>query len=287
MLRNARRATKLLSESSALVVDFVRGAFNDDGGFGDRSAKSDLYYTLFGIESLVALGADLPADRIERYLGSFGKGASLDLVHLSCLARCWASLPRGVPEELSAQLIDRIAACRSSDGAFGSSPGFEKGTVYASFLALGAHEDLGARLPQPERMAEAINERRAADGGFGNEPGMTRGTTPVTAAAMIALVSLGESIPESSTRWLLERRHESGGFIAAEAAPLPDLLSTAVALHALKRAGAASDEFREECVDFVESLWSGTGGFFGHWADETLDCEYTFYGLLALGHLAE
>lgn len=269
------------------MVDFVRGALNDDGGFGNRSAQSDLYYTVFGIECLAALEADLPAARIEKYLGSFGNGPSLDLVHLACLARCWADVRGEVPAELRARLVERIDACRAGDGAFANTPGSDQGTVYASFLALGAHEDLGVRLRQPERMTEAINKRGAPRGGFGNEPGMAQGTTPVTAAAMIALASLGEPVPESSARWLLERRHESGGFIAAEAAPLPDLLSTAVTLHALNGAGVSFDEFREECVDFVESLWSGTGGFQGHWADETLDCEYTFYGLLALGHLAE
>ena len=43
---------------------------------------------------------------------------------------------------------------------------------------------------------------------------------------------------------------------------------------------------RERCLDFVDSLWSAEGGFHGHWADDHLDAEYTFYGLLALGHLS-
>ena len=42
---------------------------------------------------------------------------------------------------------------------------------------------------------------------------------------------------------------------------------------------------KEPCIDFVDSLWSGRGSFHGHWADDELDSEYTFYGLLALGHL--
>jgi hypothetical protein len=43
---------------------------------------------------------------------------------------------------------------------------------------------------------------------------------------------------------------------------------------------------RERCLDFIDSLWTNKGGFHGHWADDDLDAEYTFYGLLALGHLA-
>jgi len=33
-------------------------------------------------------------------------------------------------------------------------------------------------------------------------------------------------------------------------------------------------------------LWTNRGGFYGNWLDDTLDCEYTYYGLLALGHLS-
>ena len=43
---------------------------------------------------------------------------------------------------------------------------------------------------------------------------------------------------------------------------------------------------REPCLDFVDSLWTNRGGFFGTWADDAVDCEYTYYALLALGHLS-
>jgi hypothetical protein len=86
--------------------------------------------------------------------------------------------------------------------------------------------------------------------------------------------------------WLLARCHPSGGFFAAPGAPLPDLLSTATALHALTALGARLEAIREPCLDFVDTLWTNTGGFYGTWADDSLDCEYTYYGLLALGHLS-
>jgi hypothetical protein len=43
---------------------------------------------------------------------------------------------------------------------------------------------------------------------------------------------------------------------------------------------------REPCLDFVDSLWTNRGGFYGTWADDAADCEYTYYALLALGHLS-
>ena len=65
------------------------------------------------------------------------------------------------------------------------------------------------------------------------------------------------------------------------------LLSTATALHALAcMERPLSEDQRERCLDFVDTLWTAEGGFHGHWADDALDPEYTFYGLLALGHLA-
>jgi hypothetical protein len=69
-------------------------------------------------------------------------------------------------------------------------------------------------------------------------------------------------------------------------APLPDLLSTATALHALAGLHADIANVREPCLDFLDTLWSSRGGFLGHWADDAVDCEYTYYGLLALGHLS-
>jgi len=34
------------------------------------------------------------------------------------------------------------------------------------------------------------------------------------------------------------------------------------------------------------SLWTSRGAFYGNWADDVADCEYTYYALLALGHLS-
>ena len=57
-------------------------------------------------------------------------------------------------------------------------------------------------------------------------------------------------------------------------------------LHALAGLEYPLGEIKEPCLDFIDSLWTSRGAFYGHWADDTLDCEYTYYGLLALGHLS-
>src|SRR4051812_49513647 len=123
MLQLARLAHKSLGEATDLVTSFLRSQFNPDGGVKDRAGNSDLYYTVFGLEGLLALRAD-PASSpspgtpgegrgegsssssdvgrsmldvrcsssmesehpTANYLRSFGSGEPLDFVHLSCLA---------------------------------------------------------------------------------------------------------------------------------------------------------------------------------------------------------
>jgi hypothetical protein len=67
---------------------------------------------------------------------------------------------------------------------------------------------------------------------------------------------------------------------------MPDLLSTATALHALSSLKVELGPWKEPCLDFIDTLWNSRGGFCGNWEDSHLDCEYTYYALLALGHLS-
>jgi prenyltransferase beta subunit len=124
------------------------------------------------------------------------------------------------------------------------------------------------------------------DGAYSNQPGASRGLTTSTAAAVLLLRHLGETPGANLADWLLARAHPQGGFYALPDAPVPDLLSTACALHALAAMQTPLESLREPCLDFVDSLWTNRGGFYGSWADDTIDCEYTYYALLSLGHLS-
>ena len=285
MLQVARLAPQQLGESRDLVAGFLRSRLAPDGGFLNRGGASDLYYTVFGLEGLVALQEPLPSETVTPYLARFHDGADLDFVHLSSLARCWATLSRdqaGVPAR---RLLAHLETFRSRDGGYAQAPDAECGSVYAAFLALGAYEDLRAALPEPDRLLDSLGALRARDGGYANRPGDPHGITTVTAAAVLLRRVLGGAIDPHLGMWLLDRCHASGGFVASPAAPIPDLLSTATALHALAALHVPLAGVAEPCLDFVDSLWTNRGGFFGSWADDTLDCEYTYYGLLALGHL--
>jgi prenyltransferase beta subunit len=158
--------------------------------------------------------------------------------------------------------------------------------VYGCFLALGAYQDLSVPLPDPDAMIRCVLSLQAGDGGFANQEDMPLGLTPPTAAAATLLRQLEHPVPKETGPWLLSRCHPEGGFFATPLAPLPDLLSTATALHALSGLHLSTSKIKEPCLDFLDTLWSSKGAFYGTWAEEELDCEYTYYGLLSLGHLS-
>lgn len=320
----ARRAPKLLGDATGLVRQFVLRQQHADGGFKNRAGECDLYYTVFGLDALEALAAPCDTAALKKYLLTFGADAQLDFVHLTCLARCWSALPGNMSDVSRVALLQRLENWRTADDGYNQQAGAPHATIYACLLAGEAFQAVDvkaaeltqrrkgktegakltvffASLPFPlrlgvklfpnlgksrQRVFQTLEKLRTADGAYGNAPGLPLGSTTATAAAVALLDELGAPVPPEIVPWLLARCHARGGFVATPQTPLPDLLSTATALHALATLGAPLAELREPCLNFIDSLWDNAGGFHGHWADDALDVEYTFYGLLALGHLA-
>ncbi|MCP4847976.1 MAG: hypothetical protein GY899_08535 [Verrucomicrobiaceae bacterium] len=284
MLQVARLAPSVLNDSTGLVEAFILSNHNPDGGFNDRNGDSDLYYTVFGIDGLLALQADIPVGPLEGYLASFGDGDQLDFVHLCCLARARTAVYQDLPD--AHLLLANLERFRTPDGGYNQRAGAACSTAYGCLLAYGAYTDNGISIPNAASFSSCLNSLQTPDGGWGNEQGMNQGTTTATAAAVVVSRALELPIPVNAPDWLLGCHHPEGGFRAFPAAPMPDLLSTAVSLHALGVLQVDCSPIKDSCLDFVDSLWVNQGGFHGHWADDFLDLEYTYYGLLALGHLS-
>lgn len=288
MLQVARVAPKALGGSTTLVREFFLRQFGSDGGGVDREGRADLYYTIFSLAGLQALLAEVPFEKVETFLRGFRGGGGLDFVHLGALARCWAVVGlEKMPAGLADTLLSRIETFRSRDGGYDSDPDSAHGNAYGCFVALGAYQDLGRKMPEPLRMVQCLKYLETPDGAWANARGLAVGSTNATAAAVAVMHQLGIPMNAAVADWLLARAHPQGGFLAMPEAPIPDLLSTATTLHALScLEREVPGPIRERCLDFIDTLWSADGGFHGHWADDHLDAEYTFYGLLALGHLS-
>jgi prenyltransferase beta subunit len=292
MRRAVAKAREPLGDSADVVREFFRRHLSDDGGFVGRDGRSDLYYTVFGLEASLALEASIPYQRVADYLRGFATGESLDLVHLACLVRCRVNLAErdGGSLDLADRRVmtEHLMQFRAADGGFSTAAGAERGHVYGSFLALGVCQDLQVNDLEPEALVRSVCSLQRPDGGYSNDPAMPVSATSVTAAAITIFHYLGVPIPTSALQWLAAQAHRYGGFTAIPSGPeiaIPDLLSTATALHALTLIGVDMDEMREGNLDFLDSLWDVRGGFQGHPADDVLDCEYTYYGLLSLGDL--
>jgi hypothetical protein len=285
LIELSRRGCDLLEpESADCIAEFVLRQMNDDGGFRGRGQASDLYYTMFAIECLQALGRPLPACEISDFLSTFKDGNGLDLVHLSCLARCLARLPETTSQrETGRAVLRRINHLRVAGGGYRLSCDAAEDSIYACFLAVLAHEEIGFKLPDEDSIRSCIARLRAEDGSFADQPGLATGTTTVTAAALALLARLGDPVPAGAGQWLLARHGRLGGFHASANTPAPDLLSTATALFALRVSGLLLNGVAEQTITFVEALWDDSGGFAGNPLDPVADCEYTYYGLLSLG----
>jgi hypothetical protein len=286
MIEALARSKTVLEDSTSLVINFLRSNINPDGGFKGRGEQSDLYYTLFGLEALMALGGSFTRDNIFNYLKGSVKIKPIDLVHLVSLVRCYVNLSNdGINNKLRDNFVKDIENFRCKDGGYANTTNVDKGTVYGCFFALAAYQDLHLDLPDRASVIECIQGLCNCDGSFSNDSIIQTGSTNATAGAVIILRHLNQTVNQNTTDWLLEQCVSSGGFLAMPKAPIPDMLSTATALHALEKTGYEINTIKEKCLDYIDSLWCGEGGFYGNWTDKILDCEYTYYGLLALGHL--
>ena len=284
MIQAAVNAGGILGESSPLVADFLRTQINTDGGFTDRFGRSDIYYSVFGLSGLSALRDDGDLCNCYEFVHRLHPEELSDLVHLSAYIRCCTILEIN-RDETSSPYAELINNFRAEDGGFSDRPRLARGNIYSCFLALGAYQDLAISMPGEQGMLNCLRSLQLANGGFKNQGNASTATVPATAAALSIFHYLKRSADNRHLHWL-RQQYRAGGFPAAEGVPLPDLLSTATAIHALALHSIDLADIKESTLDYVDTLWSSQGGFYAGRFDETLDCEYTFYGLLTIGNLA-
>jgi len=277
-----RGCDRLSASSRNSVSDFVLSRESPSGGFMDRAGRPDVYYTFFGLASAFALGLRLN-DSHKRFLEAIDP-STLDLPNYAAymgslgLSR-YFSLPKKMRSVLvrSAARLPLRAKKNPLTKKFPLTPESSPYTIFLSLMgsAISA-DDRGPILDARER----IDAFHVDSGGWSNIKGNSEASLNATAAVLAMFGHARVKVDENDIKWLKAQQLPLGGFLSSSKAPLPDLLSTATALAALKMTGEKPDY---PTVDFIQFHWRSDGGFASTFMDEKTDCEYTFYGLLALG----
>ncbi len=286
MIEAVCRSKQLLAVDVPDIIAFLNDKQNPDGGFRGRSKHSDIYYTLFASEALIALGAKLPAKLIKKYLKGLLDNLPCDLIHLASLIRCYADFTSEELANYKDIFVERLEQCHVKKDAGYECYKNSGGSSYGCFLALAAYQDLESDLPDPDGIIKFLQTLCINDGGYCNEPALPFASTPATAAAITTLHYLNAKISEDALVFLKNCFEEDGGCKAVAGAKQPDLLSTAVAIHSLSVVDKLGLIDKRPTLSFIKSLYHD-GGFCAGLDETVLDCEYTYYGLLALGHLVD
>jgi hypothetical protein len=260
-----RRSLKVLDPSAVnSIKDFVESKHIQSGGFSDKAGKPDLYYTLFGYFLADALELKDLLPSLGNYVEKEISNNNIEGVHLHCAAILSSSLGlERFPRKFFRGKLRKSLEMQ-----------LNRNNPYYVFLNLMSsyhiRDYIGIFLIS--RKLKRLNIGVSLPG-------------PVLAALLVLQKSFNKPVNDIE-KYLMSFYNTAGGFKATQAAPVPDLLSTAVALYALGFSGYDLRMIKPDCLNFTDSLFM-EGGFGSNYLDPEPDIEYTFYGLLALGSLAD
>lgn len=272
-LRKGRR--KLSREAQEHIRQYIESQRIGALFFMNKSREADLYYTVFGLTLSCIFGLRIDREKARRELERCEVNRQ-DLVHYAAYMRSSILL------DVSGNKLWRLLfpSKEQAPPDFRTFPHSDSCSPYSRFIWLSLMEDMRRRIDNKKEILKSLDAYRIPGGGYANRLGGLSASTNATAAALSVGGQLaGYNVAEDVKR-LYEWQDESGGFRATGQALLPDMLSTATALFALRCYGVKP---RVNPAAFVEAHWLESGGFAPTLAEENSDIEYTFYGMLALG----
>jgi hypothetical protein len=262
--KTIRRSLKVLDPYAITSLkEFVKSRHTKSGGFADKAGNPDIYYTLFGYFLAEALELNELFPSIGNYIEKEISQNNIEGVHLHCAAILSAGLGLvSFPRKYFRRRLRKSLGSRQKPQ-----------NAYSVFLNLLSSYHIGDYLGiyLMSRKLKRLNNGKSLPG-------------PVLAALLVLQKTFNKPVNDLENK--LMSFYGKGGFKATLSAPLPDLLSTAVSLYALGFAGYDLRLIKPDCLNFADSLFM-EGGFGSNFLDPEPDIEYTFYGLLALGSLAE
>jgi geranylgeranyl transferase type-2 subunit beta len=305
ILRIANGLEGLSPERRNKHVDFLRSMQQADGGFSGRQGGSDLYYTSFALRGLAVLGA--LDDAIAHQAASFIRQRLqthvplIDLISLLFSAQMLETTTGIDPlaesdSQWPVHLTTMFAQLRRSDGGYAKTIEGGAGSTYQTFLTVLIHQQLAQPLPDPEGIGDFVRSQHREDGGFVEVRAMRRSGTNPTAAAVGTLQVIpswtnqnetGVQLTETVASFLHSMQLDSGGFRANTRIPMADLLSTYTGLQALSDLNCLENATTDKAKLYIGSLEQPQGGWLAAEWDDTIDVEYTFYGLAAAGTVVQ
>lgn len=278
MIDLLRNALNLLDKQGREeVIQFLGSQQNADGGFRDRGGRSDLYYSLFGGLIIRAWGmghgAMLPELvegkilKLKQFIARQSKSEVSGFIEKCCLVLLQKELKTG-----------RISQVRSIF-SLGRSFWKERQSINLSYRSFVLFLTLDAVFPFPRLL-------KFGAGKMLKQTIVDLHSPCSEVAARVFLQRMMNQDGSKETELLMTFACETGGFKAFAHLDQADMLSTAVALFALDFSGVDLRLLKPACFDFIQSNYF-EGAFLSGDGDQTIDVEYTFYGLLALGVLAK
>lgn len=247
------------------VINFVERCQHPNGAFTDRGGKPDFYYSLFGV--LIA--------------------SALDLKDLTDKHRIF--IQQAEPPEKQGAMFFAYTLIRS----FLSENNAQKPSILKLIKMLFSktgNVNPGYRLFMWMLTFDFLYGKRnlilfAARTFLSFHRPTTNLPCSVVAAYTVARHFSGLNA-KNEIKILFSFFEESKGFKMFGDINHPDLLSTAVALFALKTADADFRLVVPDCLNLIQQNYAD-GAFLSGDGDTKRDLEYTFYGLLTLGVLSK
>jgi hypothetical protein len=254
-------------ESKSELARFVRLRQHPSGAFNNRAGEADLYYSLFGFWLVETLKEKRQLEALKHYVAAEKIGENDGFIQTCCRVLLRRELKVSPLSRVRA-FFTLVKAYRKEREAINLSyRGFVLAlTIDRFFPLLGILRYIGKRLLK----RTVIDE---------NSPCSER-------AARLVLQTLAGEHTEEGSQAVLALFDGENGFKAFHQTPTGDMLSTAVALFALRYSRTDLRLIAPECLQFIQNQFYG-GAFLSGDGDPTADVEYTFYGLLALGALAD
>jgi len=255
----------LLDEPSKTELkNFVKGQQLASGAFTDRAGQPDLYYSLFGAWMAEALHLKPQKEKLNRFIQDINpeKRKKIDRFAILLIQVIFQEKELDKPSVFS---FSKFVL----DGKLSINPAYQAFLFLLTFDALyGKNKSLYFILKTLltfYRVPESV-------------------PSSFVAALLVAKYLAGMNVEKQKAELLLYFE-EGNGFKVFKETGNADLLSTAVALFALKKAGADLRLVAPDAFQLVQQNYA-EGAFLSGDGDLTRDLEYTFYGLLTLGTLS-